>query len=325
MPNLRELGPFPAMQIVAPAPDDSDLVSVPVKQNADGSVAPLTFHGGATIKAIKVVALYSGRFWGDRAKNDTFLKSIVEDGYLDAGMNTGFGRGTFLGSFDIPAPPSGDIIDTDCQAMIAAAIGKAGIPAADEQTLFLLILPDGVKVSFDAARTQSSCSNFCGYHSSTPQFIYAVHPAATCNGCNQGNPQDGLQMVESHEIAETASDPRGQGWYNDQTGMENGDEAAWIAQQFNGYTVQGYAALVGGKWFNAVGAYMPNAPTPQPKPKPKPRNPLADQILRYVQSDANWIVDEENADYTAAVNELAHLYKEIGSRLDWLKAQETPA
>lgn len=295
----RELGHFPGWQIAPPAPDDSDLVAVPVKANADGSVAPLVYHNGATIKAIKVVALYSGRFWGDRAKNDVFLKCIVEDGYLDAGQPTGFGRGTFLGAFDVPAPPSGDIIDTDCQAMIAAAIGKNGVPAADESTLYLLILPDGVKVSFDAARTQSSCTQFCGYHSSTAQFIYAVHPSSLCNGCNQGNPQDGFQMVEAHEIAETASDPRGQGWFNDSTGMENGDECAWIPKQFNGYVVQGYAAPVNGVWQNAMGAYAPavKPPVPQPKPKPDAFKAFLDLFLKNVQ----WEDDNEPANPTAAI------------------------
>jgi hypothetical protein len=109
--------------------------------------------------------------------------------------------------------------------MVSAAFGKNGVPMPDTNTLYMLILPDGVKVSFTAGG-ESSCSAFCGYHSNASNYYYAVMPATTCNGCNLGTPQDALQMTEAHETVEACSDPTGQGWFNDSTGNENADECA---------------------------------------------------------------------------------------------------
>lgn len=241
------------------------LLTDPVQLPAGATVPPLTYHGGATVKAPKLVALYAGRPWMDRAKNDQFLREIASYGYLSGLSGQGSGNGTFLGSFDIPAPAAGVVTDADCQAMIRAAIGKNGVPAADMSTIYLLILPDGVKSVFTAGGSDASCATYCAYHSNAPDpFIYAVQPANTCAGCNQGNPQDGLQMTEAHEVAEACSDPTGQGWFNDQTGAENADEVAWIQETFGPWIVQGYAAQdATGAWANVVGKYTPPVPEPQ--------------------------------------------------------------
>lgn len=245
------------------------LLTDPVVLPASGTVPPLTYHNGPTIKSPKLVALYAGRFWGDRAKNDQFLKELMEYGYLAPFSTQGTGNGQFLGSFNIPAPKSGVVTDADCQSMIQVAIAggdgsKNGVPQPDANTLYMLILPDGVQSIFETGGNDASCKTYCAYHSNAPTFYYTVQPANTCGGCNQGNPQDGLQMTEAHEVVEACSDPSGQGWFNDQSGEENADECAWIALKYGPWVVQGAACVnSAGQWVNTVGTYTP-VTTPQP-------------------------------------------------------------
>jgi hypothetical protein len=269
---LRNVGPFPSLQVAPSRPTGdelNELLSNPVDPAAP--IGALTYHGGPTLAQPKLVALYAGSFYGDRAKNDQFLKEIMEYGYLAKLTGQGFGSGRFLGSFTIPAPAA-HVTDTDCQALIAAALAADGaIPRPDPETIYMLILPDGVSVG-DGTPANSSCTGFCGYHSATAEFLYTIQPATTCNTCNQGDAEVGLQMVEAHEVAETCSDPHGSGWYSDQTGMENADECAWVQRPFGPWTVQGYAAQdASGAWVNAVGDYtVPAQPQPEPQPQPQP-------------------------------------------------------
>jgi hypothetical protein len=239
------------------------LVSDPVNVAPGGAVDPLTYHGGPTMTAPKVVLLYSGQFWDDKTAINTFLKAVVEDGYADAAKGEGTQRGTFLGAFDIAAPPSASVVDQDCRTMIRTVVGQNGIPTPDANTLFMLALPQGVAVSFTAGG-DSSCSSFCGYHSNDElngvPLLYTVQPATTCDGCYQTNPRTGFQMVLAHEFIEAATDPTGQGWFNDSTGAENADEAAWVQDQYGQWVTQGYAAQnASGQWVNSIGTYV--APT----------------------------------------------------------------
>lgn len=280
---LRSVGPFAGLQVVPSLTDEErlDLVSNPVDPSAP--IGPLSYHGGPTLAAPKLVALYAGSFYGDRAKNDQFLKEVMTYGYLSglSGLSgQGSGSGQFLGSFDLPAPVV-HVTDADCQAMIRTAIAQnPAIPRPDAQTIYMLILADGIAVG-DGTPGDSSCTAYCGYHNAAADFLYTVQPATTCAGCNQGQVQDALQMVEAHEIAESCSDPHGTGWYNDATGQENADECAWVQQSFGPWVVQGYAAENGqGQWVNTVGAYV----VPQPPPQPfKPDANLLAWLAREVQ------------------------------------------
>lgn len=287
--GLRAIGPFSALQ-VAPTfteEDQVDLLTIRAAVTPGGAVQPLAYHGGPTLTAPKLVAIYAGNFYADKAQNDRFLHEVMTGGYLTALSGQGSGNGQFLGSYNV-ALPGAHVDDAECQALIAAAIDHIqGIPQPDGQTIYMLILPDGVSVG-DGTPGNSSCTAFCGYHSSTDRFLYTIQPATTCPGCTQGDSFAALTMVEAHEIAESCSDPHGSGWFNDQTGMENADECAWVPIQWGPWTVQGYAAAVGqgGAWINAVGPYAPVA-TPQPPPTFVP-NPAIDAWMVWQAKAAAW-------------------------------------
>ena len=125
----------------------------------------------------------------------------------------------------------------------------AGVLHADANSLFMLILPDGVTSRFDGDGSQS-CSSFCGYHDAfrhqNVDVAYAVMPSPTgCSGCGSGEMGD-FTAVYAHEVAEACTDKvPGKGWLADD-GQENGDLEAWILFKWgppddpHRYVVQGY-------------------------------------------------------------------------------------
>lgn len=308
--GLRGFGPFPAIQVAPSRTDEDtiDLLSNPANVVPGGPVGALSYHGGATLQHPKLVALYAGAPYVDRAKNDQFLREVMTFGYLSALSGQGSGNGVFLGSFDVPHPATAWVTDGDCQTIISSAIAaNSALPRPDGETIYMLILPDGVSVG-DGMAGNSSCTAFCGYHSSNAELLYTVQPATTCATCNQGDPFVALTMVEAHEIAESCSDPHGTGWYNDATGMENADECAWVQVPYGPWIVQGYAAQdAAGTWINTVGAYSPVAdPQPQPQPGPQPGpppgpppqprpfvpDPLVTALLAWQVAECQWIANQ---------------------------------
>lgn len=257
--ELRRLGPHPAAQIV-PTRDDSDLVSQPVAFVAGKH--KMTNHGGPTIAVPKTILVWCGPAGVDRPKFERFAYELVAFGYLSCLSYAGCTGGEWWGSFDGPVLAQRTWLDSELQAQLRAWLPSCPYQP-DGRTIYSLMLPPGVQVKFDGS-SDTSCAQFCGYHSSLDggNILYTVEPCDTCSGCNQGDAFAGQTMVYSHEIGETVTDPTGQGWYEDSTGMECGDIVAWIAKQYGPWTVQGEADPDGN---NVMGAYTPVA-DPQPKP-----------------------------------------------------------
>ncbi len=273
--RLRAIGPHPAWQLAAPPVLDSDLVAVPVSMSADGTVQPLQFHGEPTWTAPKLVTVYLGNYWGDKATHDRFLYEMMEFGYLSKLRPFGVGAGKWYGSFQGPTPGR-EMYDSEVQKLLGdwLATSPAGVLLGDPQTLYMCMMPDGITVKFDGT-SEANCTSFCGYHSSFSHpsagpLVYSTQFSPRCSGCNQGtSDQDyraAVQAVCSHEASETFTDAHGRGWYNNQTGMEGADETAWHFLQWGPWMLQGYPS---DKWVNVVGEYVPvGDPTPQPGPQP---------------------------------------------------------
>ncbi len=223
----------------------------------------MQYHGGPTIAVPKTILVWCGPAALDRPRFERFAYELVAFGYLSKLTYANCTHGEWWGSFDGPAlTPGRTYLDSELQAYLRQWLTTAPYQP-DGNTVYSLMLPAGVQAQFDGS-SDASCTQFCGYHSSMDggHILYTVEPADSCSGCNQGDAFAGQTMVYSHEIAETASDPTGAGWYENSTGMENGDICAWIPKAYGGWTVQGYADPAGN---NVQGDYVPVS-DPQPKP-----------------------------------------------------------
>jgi hypothetical protein len=228
--------------------DDNELVTRPLASpTGPGGAAGFKNVAGSQIAAPEVTNIYMGAFWGDRGFVEGFSKAILENGYLDPLKDLGYGTGpgAYLGNIDGPALAAGsDFADSDAQAAVQDMLNR-GVLKANANSLFVLILPDGVTSMLDR---DQSCQAFCGYHDSFSrnglEVAYAVLPSSLCQGC--GGEIGDFTAVYAHELAESATDKvPGQGWVADD-GEENGDLEAWILFGWGPpddpqrYTVQGY-------------------------------------------------------------------------------------
>ena len=275
--DLRHVGPRPgAIQVVAPRhvyrprhldlenAADQELVTQPLASpTGPGGAAGFRNRGGSQIATPEVTNVYMGSYWGDRTFLETFSKAIVEYGYLQPLKELGYGTGpgVYKGFVQGDSLTSGTVLlDSDAQSRIAAMLDAERL-TANANSLFFLILPDGVTSKFDGNGAQS-CSAYCGYHDAfnhqSAEIAYAIIPSPTgCAGCGNGNVGD-FTAVYGHELAEAATDKTpGQGWVADD-GEENGDLEAWILFGWgppsdpNRYTVQGYYTNERG---NTIGAW----------------------------------------------------------------------
>ena len=255
----------PPIHVVRPAymhADNQHLAANPLSSpTGPGGAAGFHNRNGSQIAKPEVTNIYLGQFWGDRAFVEAFSQAIVENGYLDPlkDLNYGTGPGKYLGSVDGPSLNAGDTFrDTDAQATVTALL-DAGTIQGSENSLFVLILPDGVTAVLDPGGAQS-CSQFCGYHEAFDyrgtSIAYAVLPSSLCQGC--GGQIGDFTAVYAHELAEAATDKiPGQGWAADD-GEENGDLEAWVLfgwgppEDPTRYTIQGYYTNERG---NTVGAW----------------------------------------------------------------------
>jgi hypothetical protein len=218
-------------------------------------------RASSQIATPEVTNIYMGPFWGDRDFVEGFSKAIVENGYLDPlkELNYGTGSGTYKGPVDGPALDSGTSFhDADAQSTVNSLLDR-GVISGNENSLFMLILPDGVTSVIDRDGA-SSCAQFCGYHDAFDRngttIAYAVLPSTLCSGC--GGLIGDFTAVYAHELAEAATDKvPGQGWVADD-GQENADLEAWVLFGWgppndpNRYTIQGYYTNERG---NTVGAW----------------------------------------------------------------------
>lgn len=193
---------------------------------AANKTSGLLYYGGPVIQHAKVYAV----FWGDNVPADTkakvgpFFANILDSGYMDwlsqydtnrkavdgrDGTNQHIGRGGFGGAFTIrPRNASKSLTDADLQAELDAQIAAGALPAATDDSLYMMYFPSGVSISIEGQR---SCSSFCAYHEGfkSPRngqnTFYGVMPVCGW-GCG-GADFDASSAVSSHECLEAITDP----------------------------------------------------------------------------------------------------------------------
>ncbi len=158
-------------------------------------------------------------------------------------------QSTFAGSYadttPFPSPSNCDdgvdlvcLTDADLQAEIQHVLTVKGWHGSTT-AMFFVLTPDSVGSCFDGSGSQCTTNVYCAYHSSftdsnNEPVIYGNEPYdATIPGCNSGNSPNGDDAdaainTLSHEHNEAITDPFGDGWWNVDSGQENGDNCAWI-------------------------------------------------------------------------------------------------
>jgi len=177
------------------------------------------YYGGPVLPKIKVVTV----IWGNDVNKTTvnnigpFFAGIVDSTFVDqlkqystnltgvnghAGTHQVIGRGTYKGQFKItPARKSANLTDASVQNELKDQIAAKHLPAADQNTLYMVYFPSSVTITAGRA---VSCRQFSAYHSASPGTVgnnvfYGVMP-----DCHGGFVEQ--TVASSHEFAEALTD-----------------------------------------------------------------------------------------------------------------------
>jgi hypothetical protein len=238
-----------------------------VEQLEDRWVPTVTYHGGAVLSNVGVEGLFLGSSWATDpglaaqvGQVGTFLQFLTNSSFMDMLGQAGYGigRGGYLDGQVDPVPLPQVLGDDVIQATLAAAIANGSLTAPDGNRLYFVYVEPGVNV---VTSFGTSALSFYGYHSvfvgpTGVPVNYAVVPYPLApNGPYPGlSPFETLTKVSSHELAESVTDPQGDGvgrtaWYDNTwrdpaSGMRGGEIADitdGVIVDLGGYVIQGVA------------------------------------------------------------------------------------
>jgi hypothetical protein len=207
-------------------------------------------HGGSVISNAAFFAIYynsqpastlqSGinSFVNNFSNSDPGMKVITQYSKTGNAISATLGNsGSFVDNQSTPRR----ISDSQIQSYLATKF-SSGQVAFNNHTIYGVYLPNGTKSTLGSS---SSCTSYCGYHSSFTYngqtAIYAVFPYNNCSGCSLTGKTvlDMETIVTSHEIREAITDPVN-AWWESASGYEADDKCAWhnLYQQTGGAWVQ---------------------------------------------------------------------------------------
>ncbi len=210
------------------------------------------FQAGVVMAHAQVVPVFFGDYWStstgmqSAAQINTFLSSIVNSAFMDTMNQYGVGRGTLVGVGIIDPGLSGvsAISDSVVQAQLANDIATGRLPAASNNTLYIVFTPPNVTVS---ATVESTTYDALGYHNAFAYSVssvvdYAVIKNPVGNGTVSSlSTFQSLTLTITRELANSVTDPQGTGWIDPTSGVEVASAVATSANYafFNNYVVAG--------------------------------------------------------------------------------------
>jgi hypothetical protein len=208
------------------------------------------YHGGAVVLDPQLFAVFVGDWTGaaNQARADRlnqYLTDLVASPYMNILSQYGCGTtGTFIGSA-LVANANHNLQETTIHQLIQAAITNGTIPEpTNHNTCYILFLDDATGVKdrgLQIVMCEARSDNAFGYHNvfttaANNPCNYAIIPGLsdnclneTCHGsgtCSLQTTQTQEQrqtQVTSHEFSEMISNPKGDAWFDDSGGDENGD------------------------------------------------------------------------------------------------------
>jgi hypothetical protein len=225
-----------------------------------GSALLLYHNGGVMTGGAVIKAIFWGSSWasyaGDKESGmDTFYGGISNTPYLRT-------TGEFTQSGGAHVSPTATYAGHTVDSSSAGSKdpGTSGVLAEVAKVIGNSAVANGYyPVYTDIPRGNAG---YCAWHSwgmigSTPVqfgFFFKLDGDAGCDpGTDGTSHSQGLRAianVSGHELSETLTDPRGQGWF-DRSGAENSDKCAW--------TFGGTVVFTGGSTWKVQGNFSNNA------------------------------------------------------------------
>lgn len=255
---------------------------VNVRAAAAAAKAHLTYYGGPVLSNVKVVQVnWGGSNVSFASELNGFYSAVTNSAYFDwlSEYNTPtqqIGRGSFAGAVDDTSVAGTSLSDAQIQQEIGRLVSTGKVPAADDNTIYMVHFAPGVSISMSDG--SQSCVQFCAYHSTFTQggrnIYYGIIPdqnAGGCaSGCGGGTAFENTTSTTSHELIEAVTDAA--------VGLAttNGPPLAWYDTK-NGeigdicVTGTSYTGVVAGytvqkEWSNKAGACIVTSGSTPPPP-----------------------------------------------------------
>jgi hypothetical protein len=238
-----------------------------VEQLEDRRVPTVTYHGGAVLRNVGVEALFLGSDWssdpalaGQAVQLGSFFQYLTNSSFMDALGSAGYrvGRGSYLDGPVDPVPLSGAASDAAIQGTLSASISDGLLQAPDANRLYVVFVAPDVNVTTSFG---TSALDFYGYHSAfvgptgaPVNYAVVAYPSGPNAPYPGLSPFETLTKVSAHELAESVTDPQGDGvgrtaWYDNtyrdpvshQRGAEIADIEDGVILDLGGYVIQGFA------------------------------------------------------------------------------------
>jgi hypothetical protein len=216
----------------------------------DRTVPTITYHGGLVLPRVEVQGVFLGSDWASPAYHgqvdylDSFLNTVVNSSFMDAMTQAGYGVGRGVHDSGAVLPlnlaQNSSLGDGDIRGILQKAISSDFLRQPYTDRLYVVFVQDNVALYQGGGTTQT---NLLGWHHSfdgvnaaniPAEIHYAVvaYPGGTVGNLSDPN-FNALQVMTAsaaREIADSATNPDGGGWFNDGAG---GAEVGDLTQKYS--------------------------------------------------------------------------------------------
>jgi hypothetical protein len=223
----------------------------------------INYHGGSVmLGGVNVYYIWYGDAWAGNT-GTTILADLMNStgGSPHYNINTTYYQGVISGKKVTKKKPVSSVVTLAGQTSVTSASGARWHGTTLSQGLIKTIVSEAISagdvpsdtgglyfvLTDSVTKLSGFCTSYCGWHANGAiggqniKYSFVGNPATQCpRSCsvqttspNDNAGADGMASVIMHELEEAATDPDvsggglSYGWYDDATGMENGDKCAW--------------------------------------------------------------------------------------------------
>ena len=202
----------------------------------------INYNGGPVMRSgVNVYYIWYGDWTQDPGANailTDFARSVGGSPYYAINTTYGDSQGgvqnlvSYSGSTSDSGSLGTSLSDSSIWSLVNNALASKALPVDPNGVYFVLTAPY-------VAETSGFLTKYCGWHthgtygSTSIKYSFVGNPIANLGACSvQGTspngdaPADAMVSVVAHELAEAATDPQLNAWY-DSTWAENADKCAW--------------------------------------------------------------------------------------------------